>query len=195
MQLNIFGSSAALLQFSFVAISVMPVPMVSLVCGHVKISINDAELPHEFPSFLPISPSTSPAAPVCETAIAAQKLIADNLQKHCPSLRDAMYLAKHMLNLDTTKKLLNINAAHSAYRDETSVSAAEFLQKVENDSKDHMTEHIIPEYNDSTDHQQSKFMQQEQIWRTASVQKWGHIVKCAVKSRNINGSSPTSWSA
>ena len=52
----------------------MPQAMVSLVCGHVEIFINDERM-------------------------------ADKLRKHCTSLRDAMFLTKHLLTPDTTKKL------------------------------------------------------------------------------------------
>ena len=106
---------------------------VSLVCGHVKVFINDECLAKEFLALLPLPPASSPAAAVSETAIAAQNLIAGKLQKHCPSLRDAMFLTKHVLSPDTANKLVHINAAHSAHRHDTSVSAADLLAKLESE--------------------------------------------------------------
>ena len=141
----------SLTHFFLISYSVMPQAMMSLVCGHVKIFINDMKLAQEFISLLPISPTTTPAAAVCETAIATQNLIADKLQTHCPSLRDAMHLTKQMLKPATTKKLSNINAAHSAHRHVTSMSAAELLQKLEKELDDHMMKTSRPEEKTAVD--------------------------------------------
>ena len=70
---------------------------------------------------------------------------------HCASLRDALYVTKHMLKPDTSKKLANINAAHSAHRHETSVSAVELLQKVETELTDYLVEHTVPEHKNAVE--------------------------------------------
>jgi len=104
----------------------------SLVHGHVKFYINDMELAREVLATLPFrSSSVSSGAEVSETAIQVQNMIAARLQIHCPSLRDAIFQAKHVIHPSTKKVLNNLNAAHSAHKHTTSISRADLLHKVE----------------------------------------------------------------